>query len=138
MASIFTRIIRRELPAFWIYEDDLVIAILAKDQVQLGHTLVIPKLEVDHWIELPERDFLHLQKVARIIGQVIHKVTECRRVLTATIGYEVSHFHLHLIPSWTMADLNFSRAKSYPREQMEEMANKLRQSITGPQGLSFY
>ncbi|MCS6838660.1 MAG: HIT family protein [Bdellovibrionaceae bacterium] len=129
MASVFTKIIRGELPCYKVYEDEMVIAILAKDQIHLGHTLVIPKQEIDHWTDLPETLYVHLQKCAMRIGRAIQKVTECRRVLTAAIGYEVPHFHLHLIPSWSMADLNFSKARTRPHEEMEKMAERLRQAL---------
>ncbi|MCX7675545.1 MAG: HIT family protein [Bdellovibrionaceae bacterium] len=126
MASVFTKIIQGELPSYKVYEDEQIIAILAKDQIHLGHTLVIPKQEVDHWTEVPPETYAHLQKVAQKIGRAILKVTQCKRVLTAAIGYEVPHFHLHLIPSWSMADLSFSRARPYPAEDMQSMAEALR------------
>lgn len=129
MASIFTKIIQGELPSFKVYEDDLVIAILAKDQINLGHTLVIPKVEVDHWFDVEPKTYAHLQNVAQKLGRSIRSVTRCDRVLTAAIGYEVKHYHLHLIPSNSMADLNFSKAQAYPEEDMQLMAEQIRQAF---------
>ena len=111
MASIFTRIINGELPSFKILEDELTLAILALDQVNLGHTLVIPKKEVDHWFEVPELDYLQVAKNAQKISAAIKKATQCPRVGTIVAGFEVPHYHLHLIPAWSIPDLNFSRAK---------------------------
>lgn len=129
MASVFTKIISGELPGYKVYEDNLIIAILAKDQINLGHTLVIPKVEVDHWFDVEPKTFAHLQIVAQKIGRAIRTVTRCDRVLTAAIGYEVRHYHLHLIPSHSMADLDFSKARPFPHEDMEKMADQIRRSI---------
>jgi len=129
MASVFTKIIAGELPSYKVYEDDLMIAILAKDQINLGHTLVIPKVEVDHWFEVEPKTFAHLQLVAQKIGRAIRTVTRCDRVLTATVGYEVKHYHLHLIPSHSLADLDFSKARLFPHEEMLKMAEQIRKSL---------
>jgi len=129
MASIFTKIIEGTLPSYRIYEDSLVIAILAKDQINLGHTLVIPKAEVDHWFEVSPMTYAHLQQVAQKLGRSIRNVTKCDRVLTAAIGYEVKHYHLHLIPSQSMADLNFSKAREFPHQDMQKMADQIRQNL---------
>ena len=129
MASVFTRIILGELPSYKVFEDDDVIAILAKDQIRLGHTLVIPKQEVDHWFDVDPKTFSHLQLVAQKIGRSIRKVTQCDRVLTATVGYEVRHYHLHLIPSHSLADLDFSKARPFPHADMETMAQLIRENL---------
>ena len=129
MASIFTQIIQGQLPAYKLYEDDQVIAILAKDQVTLGHTLVIPKAEVDHWTEVPPALFAHLQTKAQVIGRALRLVTGCRRILTVAVGYEVQHYHLHLIPSQSMADLNFAKGKTYPDQTMKEIQHQVLDKI---------
>jgi len=130
VSSVFTQIIEGRLPAYVVYQDELVIAILAREQVQLGHTLVIPKKEFDQWIDLDEATYVHLQKISLKLGVAIKKATQCERVLTATIGYEVHHYHHHLIPSWSMADFSFSKAKVYPDAEMtriqKEIINHLR------------
>lgn len=126
MASVFTRIINGELPAYRVFEDDKIIAILAKDAIQPGHTIVIPKQEFDQWCDVEPQLFAHLQVAAQKIGQAIRSATRCERVLTAAIGYEVKHYHLHLIPSWSMADLNFSLAKSYPADEMNNILEQIK------------
>lgn len=129
MASLFTRILQGELPSYKVYEDDKVFAILAKDQINLGHTLVIPKKEYDHWFDVDPSTYSHLQNVAQDLGRAIRTVTSCDRVLTAAVGYEVKHYHFHLIPSWSMADLNFSKAKAYPDEEMKQILNRLKSEL---------
>lgn len=121
MSSIFTRIIRGELPCFKIYEDELTFAFLALDQVNPGHTLVIPKREVNHWIDVPREDYLAVQEVSQKIGRAIQKATSCPRVGQIVAGFEVPHYHLHLIPAWSIPDLDFKRAKRLPEEEMKKI-----------------
>lgn len=125
MASIFTKIINGELPSYKIYEDDRVFSFLALDQVSLGHSLLIPKKEIDYWIDVPEEDYLYLQKIALKLGKAIQKATDCRKVFQATVGLEVPHYHLHLIPGWEIADLNFAKAKRHPENVMRDIQNKI-------------
>jgi histidine triad (HIT) family protein len=129
MASIFTKIIAKELPAYRIYEDEQVIAILALDQINLGHTLVIPKQETNHWFDVPEQQFLALQKISQKIGKAIKKATGCDRVLTSAIGFEVQHYHLHLIPAWSMADLNFGKAQRRTEVEMKDIEAKIKAAL---------
>lgn len=129
MASIFTKIIQGELPAYKVYEDDSIIAILALDQVTLGHTLVIPKQEANHWFDVPEKTFAHLQVQAQKIGRALKKATDCPRVLTAAIGFEVPHYHLHLIPAWSMADLNFAKGQRRAEVEMQDIQAKIKAAL---------
>ncbi len=129
MASVFTKIISGELPAYRLYEDDLIIAILAIDQVNLGHAIVIPKEEVNHWFDVSEKTFLHLQKHALRLGKAIQQASGCTRVLTAAVGFEVPHYHLHLIPAWSIADLNFGKAQRRSETEMKEIQNKIKELI---------
>ena len=129
MASIFTRIIKGELPSYKIFEDELTISILTIEPIHLGHTLVIPKQEVDHWFDVPETAYLQVQKNAQRIGKAIQKATGCTRVLTTAIGFEVHHYHLHLIPAWSMADLNFAKANKRPESEMQDIQQKIKQFL---------
>jgi histidine triad (HIT) family protein len=129
MASVFTKIIRGELPAYKVFEDELTIAILALDQVTLGHTLVIPKQEVDHWFDAPTAAHIQVQTNAQKIARVLKQVTGCPRVLTATVGFEVPHYHLHLIPAWSIADLNFTKAQRHPEAEMKEILAKIQTGL---------
>ncbi len=125
MASVFTKIIQGELPSYKIYEDELTIAILTIEPIHLGHVLVIPKQEVNHWFDVPEAAYLQVQKNAQKIGKAIKEVTGCPRVLTTAIGFEVPHYHLHLIPAWSMADLNFKAAQKRSDAEMKEIQEKI-------------
>lgn len=121
MASIFTKIIAGELPSYKVHEDDLTVSILALDQVNLGHVLVIPKKEVNHWMDVPEADFLRVQLNAQKIARAIQKATDCPRVATTTLGFEVPHYHLHLIPASSIAEVSFTRAKRRTDEEMKKI-----------------
>jgi len=129
MASIFTRIIKGELPCYKIYEDEYTIAFLSIQPIHLGHTLVVPKLEIDHHLDCPEpyysRVFLNAQK----IGKAILKATGAKRVGTSIIGLEVPHFHYHLLPIWSAEDMDFRRSKSRSEKEMQEMAEKIRHHL---------
>lgn len=129
MASIFTKIINGELPCYKIFEDDLTISFLALDQVTLGHTLVVPKLEVNHWFDVPEKDYVKVQLNAQKIAKALKKATSCSRVLTTVIGFEVPHYHLHLIPAMSMADLNFGKAQRHPESEMIRIQTEIIKNI---------
>jgi histidine triad (HIT) family protein len=129
MASVFTRILQGELPGHIVYEDEKCFALLALDQVQPGHTLLIPRLEVDHWLDMPEDIYLHLQKVALQIGKALKKVTGRRRILNCSIGFEVAHFHFHLIPADQMSEFDFSKAKRLVNDEMIRLAASIRNQL---------
>ncbi|MBX2995037.1 MAG: HIT family protein [Bdellovibrionaceae bacterium] len=129
MASVFTKIISGEIPSYKIHEDDLTITILTIEPIHLGHCLVIPKQEVNHWYDVPEAAYLQVQKNAQKVAKAIKAVTGCSRVLTAAIGFEVQHYHLHLIPAWSMADLNFSKASKRSETEMKEIQEKIRAAL---------
>lgn len=121
MASIFTKIINGELPSYRVHEDDLTISILALDQVNLGHVIVIPKQEVNHWFDVPPETFTRVGLNAQKIAVAIKKATNCPRVGTITAGFEVPHYHLHLIPAWSIPDLDFKRAKRHSDDEMKKI-----------------
>lgn len=129
MASIFTKIIQGELPSYKILEDESIIAILALDQVNLGHTLVIPKREVNHWQDVPADVYAHLELTAQKIGKAIHAATGCERVLKAAVGFEVPHYHLHLIPAWSPGDLNFSKGQRRSEEEMKGILARIQENL---------
>lgn len=129
MASIFTKIIQGELPAFKIYEDDLTIAILTLDQVNPGHCLVIPKEEVDHWFQCEDPAYTRVHAVARKLAPAIQKATGCKRVGQAVLGFEVPHYHLHLIPLENIQELDFRRAKRLSQDEMARLQREIKQHL---------
>ena len=125
MPSVFTKIIQGELPAYKIYEDDKILSFLALDQVNLGHTLVICKDEINHWTEVPPDLYTQLHLVSQKIGKAILKVSGAPRVGQIVAGFEVPHYHLHLIPAWSIPDLDFKRATKRSDTEMREIQNKI-------------
>ncbi len=121
MASLFTRIINGELPCYKVHEDEKTISFLALDQVNKGHVLVVPKQEVNHWFDVPADVYTQVGLNAQKIAKAIQKATNCPRVGTIVAGFEVPHYHLHLIPAWSIPDLDFKRARKLPVEEMLEI-----------------
>lgn len=126
MASIFTKIIDREIPGYIVAENDEAIAFLDINPLKYGHTLVVPKKEVDQLFDLDKETYQSLQSFAYEVAQAIAKAIPCVRVGVAVIGLEVPHAHIHLIPLDTMDDINFSRKKLNPSQQeLLEVAQKI-------------
>ena len=125
MASIFTKIIEREIPAYIVAEDSKHIAFLDINPLMIGHTLVVPKKEVDYIYDLPDNDLSDLHLFAKKVASARKKSVPCERIGVTVMGLEVPHTHVHLIPINSMDDMNFSRAKlSLSKEVMEETAQK--------------
>lgn len=125
MASVFTKIISGELPSYKIFEDEHTISILALDQVNLGHCLVITKQEINHWWEVPEKIYTQVHINSQKIGKAIMKATGCPRVGQIVAGFEVPHYHLHLIPAWSIPDLSFARAQRKSEEEMRKIQSEI-------------
>src|SRR5215216_150004 len=128
MSSIFTRIINREIPAYIVAEDEFYIAFLDINPLVVGHTLVVPKKEVDFIFDLDDQTLTGLNLFAKKVAQAIRKSIPCKRVGVAVIGLEVPHTHIHLVPMNSMGDLNFTRAKLNPtKEELSTAADKIKQ-----------
>lgn len=119
MATLFSKIIRGEIPSYKIYEDDLTFAFLDINPVQTGHTLVVPKIEVDQMLDVPEPHYSAVFKTAKIVGKALQAATGCKRVGSIVLGWDVPHFHYHLIPMWQMGDIDFRKAKQASKEELE-------------------
>ncbi|MCO5114215.1 MAG: HIT family protein [Bdellovibrionaceae bacterium] len=129
MASIFTKIIEGELPSYKIYEDDKTIAILALHQVQLGHSLVIPKKEVNAFYEMSDADYTDLMLTSQKVARAIKKVTGAARVCSMFQGFEVPHVHHHLIPANSPTEFNLALQKERPAEEMRKVCEALRKEL---------
>lgn len=128
MASIFTKIINGEIPAYQIAEDDQYLAFLDINPLAPGHTLVIPKKEVDYIFDIEDNTFIGLHLFSKKVAIALRKAVPCLRVGVAVIGIEVPHSHIHLIPLNTMDDINFSRPKlNLPKEEMEKIHQKVKE-----------
>ena len=127
MATLFTRIILGEIPGTFVWKDDLSVAFMSINPLRPGHTLVVPREEVDHWIDCPSPLRGHLLDVASQIGHAQHQAFHPERIGLVIAGLEVPHLHLHVVPIDGAADLEFSRAaQSVTQEALEESAASIR------------
>ncbi|MDY3344368.1 HIT family protein [Riemerella anatipestifer] len=126
MASIFTKIINGEIPAYKIAEDENHLAFLDAMPLAEGHTLVIPKKEVDLIFDLDTEDFKNLWAFAQQVAKKIEKNIPCERVSIAVIGLEVPHAHIHLVPINKIEDLNFKKERvKFSAEDFKETQQKI-------------
>ena len=130
MSSIFTRIINREIPGYIVAEDEQCIAFLDINPLVMGHTLVVPKKEVDYIYDLDDHTLIALNLFARKVAVAIEKSVSCKRIGVAVIGLEVPHTHIHLVPMNRTDDLNFTRDKLSPsRDELAAMAERIRKNF---------
>jgi histidine triad (HIT) family protein len=129
MASIFTRIVRGEIPCHKVAEDERFIAFLDINPLREGHTLVVPKLEVDRFFDLPADTLAAIMPFAQEVARKIQAVVPCDRVGISVIGLEVPHAHVHLVPLDRMSDLDFGKPKlKLTQEQLAATAGRIRQA----------
>lgn len=127
MASIFTKIIKREIPAEIIAEDENFIAFLDIMPLVKGHVLVVPKKEVDYIFNMEPEDLAGLHLFAQKVAKAMDKTIKCTRIGVAVIGLEVPHVHIHLVPLRTMDDINFTRPKlKLTSEELADIADMIR------------
>lgn len=130
MATIFSRIIKGEIPCFKIAEDNHYFAFLDIHPLAKGHTLVVPKQETDYLFHLEDDLLAGLVVFAKKVALAIEKTIPCQRIGVAVLGLEVPHAHIHLVPLQTEADISFSRPKlKLEKEEMEAIAEKIRQHL---------
>ncbi len=130
MASVFTRIINGDLPGAFVWRDDRCVAIMSINPLAVGHTLVIPIEEVDHWTDCSPELAAHLFSAAHRIAIALRSVFACERVGMIVAGFEVAHTHLHLIPARSMAQLSFENAAaSVGRDTLDDAAKRIREQL---------
>jgi len=122
MSTIFTKIINGEIPAYKITEDDNFLAFLDVNPNAKGHTLCIPKQEVNKLFDMPEDQYLGLMQFARKVAIALEKTVPCKRVGVAVVGLEVPHAHVHLIPLNDMDEMRFVNKVKLEKEEFEELA----------------
>lgn len=126
MASIFSRIIAGEIPSYKVAEDEAHYAFLDINPMTEGHTLVVPKREVDYIFDLPDAEYAALQLFAKRVAAAVQKAVPCRRIATAVLGMEVPHAHIHIVPISSESDMDFRKPKlSLPAERMAEIADAI-------------
>ena len=130
MATVFSRIIDGELPARFVYADDRCVAFLSINPLQPGHTLVVPRAEVEHWIDLDAESWQHLTQVSQRLATAIDSVYRPAKVAAMLVGLEVPHVHIHLVPINHMGDVDFATADTDPDPQtMDDAAQRIRAAV---------
>ncbi|MFN0091894.1 MAG: HIT family protein [Acidimicrobiales bacterium] len=130
MASVFTRIIDGELPGRFVWRDERCVAFLSINPLAAGHTLVAPRAEIDHWLDLDDELAAHLNLVSRVIGRAQQAAFAPARVALIIAGFEVPHAHLHVIPAASMRQLDFANAELSPAPAaLDAAAVRLREAL---------
>jgi histidine triad (HIT) family protein len=124
--SIFCKIVSGQIPAYKVAEDDLFLAFLDVFPIKEGHTLVIPKIEVDYIFDLDNETYMGLMQFSKRVALAIKKSIPCKRIAAQVIGLEVAHAHVHLIPINTMNDCNFANEKlKFSKEEFQKTASSI-------------
>lgn len=130
MATIFTKIIKGEIPCYKIAEDENYFAFLDINPLAKGHTLVVPKQEIDYIFDLDDKTLAGLAVFAKKVALAIKASLPCKRIGVAVLGLEVPHAHIHLVPLQSEADINFSNPKlKLSKEEMEAIADAVRSKM---------
>lgn len=139
MPTVFTRIIDGEIPGTFVWKDEHCVAFMSINPLRPGHTLVVPRQEIDHWLDCPADLRDHLMDVSQQIGEAIKAVYGPAKVALMIAGLEVPHLHIHLVPIDGVNDLDFANAApSVPAEELEDAAQGIRYILTrkGTTGVS--
>ncbi|WP_339611737.1 HIT family protein [uncultured Planktosalinus sp.] len=129
MPTVFTKIINGEIPSYKVAEDENFIAFLDINPNAKGHTLCVPKVEVDKLFELDENTYLNLMQFSRKVALALEKAVSCKRVGVAVVGLEVPHVHVHLIPLNQMSDMDFSKKVSLSPDEFKTLTSKIKAAI---------
>jgi histidine triad (HIT) family protein len=129
MASIFTKIINGEIPCYKVAEDDNFIAFLDVNPNAKGHTLCVPKQEINKIFDMEEAHYLALMQFSRKVAKALEKTVACKRIGVAVVGLEVPHVHVHLIPLQDMDDMRFERKTSLTKEEFEDLAKAIQKNL---------
>lgn len=130
MASIFSKIVNGDIPAFIVAEDENHLAFLDISPLVYGHVLVIPKKETDYIFDISSNQYLDLFNFAKMVAKGMDEVITCKRIGISVVGLEVPHTHIHLVPLNKITDINFERPRlEFSEERMNEIAQKLRTAI---------
>lgn len=130
MPSIFSKIVRNEIPSYKVYENENFLAFLDINPLKKGHTLVIPKKEVDYIFDLKSKEYQELWNFAKLVAKAMKRVIKCERISIVVMGLEVPHAHIHLIPLDSMQDIDFSQPKlNLSTDQMNKIASLINSAI---------
>ena len=130
MASIFSKIVTGDIPSYKVAETDDFLAFLDIQPLKRGHTLVVPKREIDYIFDLPDDLYIGLQIFARKVADAIQRTVPCKRIATAVVGLEVPHAHIHLVPIDLIGDLNFEKERvAMTPEEFTQLAGDIRSNL---------
>jgi histidine triad (HIT) family protein len=136
VASVFTRIINGELPARFVWRDEQCVAFLSSQPLQPGHTLVVPRQEIDHWLDADPALISHLMATAQVIGKAQMAAFKPVRIGLLVAGLEIPHLHIHVVPIRGAGDLNFGNQDPSPQaDMMDRAAEAIREQLRA-QGVS--
>lgn len=130
MSTVFTKIIDGELPGRFVWREEDLVAFLSIGPISPGHTLVVPRQEIDQWTDAPDDLLARMMTVGKVIGNAQKQVWGAPRAGVIVAGFEVPHLHLHVLPTWSMADLDFARAATDPDPaDLDANAERLRAAL---------
>ncbi len=130
MSSIFSKIVSNEIPSYKVYENENFLAFLDINPLKKGHTLVIPKIEVDYIFDLESKEYQELWNFAKLVANGMKRVIKCERISIVVMGLEVPHAHIHLIPLDNMQDIDFSQPKlNLSSDQMNKISSRINSAI---------
>ena len=129
MSSIFTKIVNGEIPCYKVAEDEQFLAFLDVNPNAVGHTLCIPKQEIDKLFDMDEELYLELMRFSKKVAAALEKTVPCERIGMAVIGLEVPHAHVHLIPINEMNEMRFQNKVALTKEEFETLATKIQQNL---------
>jgi histidine triad (HIT) family protein len=129
MSSIFTKIVNGEIPCYKVAEDEQFLAFLDVNPNAVGHTLCIPKQEIDKLFDMDEELYLGLMRFSKKVAAALEKTVPCERIGMAVIGLEVPHAHVHLIPINEMNEMRFQNKVALTKEEFETLATKIQQNL---------
>src|SRR5581483_10024537 len=130
MPTVFTKIINGELPGRFVYEDDEVVAFLTIQPMTQGHTLVVPRAEIDQWQEVDSAAFGRVKSVAQLIGKAVCRAFDAERAGMIIAGLEVPHLHVHVFPARSLSDFGFANVDNNPSaESLDEAQQKIKAAL---------
>jgi diadenosine tetraphosphate (Ap4A) HIT family hydrolase len=130
MATVFTKIINGELPGRFVYEDDDIVAFLTIAPITQGHTLVVPRAELDQWQDIEPAVFNRVMAVSQLVGKAVCKAFDAERAGVIIAGLEVPHLHVHVFPAYNLSDFGFANADRNPSpESLDEAQAKIKAAL---------
>lgn len=130
MATVFTKIINGELPGRFVYEDDEIVAFLTIQPMTQGHTLVVPRAEIDQWQDVDGAEFGRVMSVAQLIGRAVTRAFDAERAGLIIAGLEVPHLHVHVFPAYNLTDFGFANVDRNPSpESLDEAQAKIKDAL---------